>query len=135
MSKRKIIKSDEEWKRILSEEEFVVCRQKGTERAFKGKYYKYQKEGVYACVCCGESLFDSEDQYNSGSGWPSFYKPLNDEVLDEREDGSLGVMRTEVVCCCCGAHLGHVFDDGNLPMGSRRYCINSICLNFKEKLD
>ncbi|MDH5445520.1 MAG: peptide-methionine (R)-S-oxide reductase MsrB [Gammaproteobacteria bacterium] len=122
-------KTDEQWRAELSEEQFYVCRQKGTERAFSGKYHDCKEAGTYVCSCCNEPLFDSNTKFDSGSGWPSFYQPLNEEVVEEEHDHSHGMQRIEVHCKKCGAHLGHVFSDGPQPTGLR-YCINSISLEL-----
>ncbi|MGD8783336.1 MAG: peptide-methionine (R)-S-oxide reductase MsrB [Thioalkalispiraceae bacterium] len=127
----KINKSDEEWKAELSDEEFNITRKQGTERAFTGKYWDNKKPGQYVCICCGEPLFDSDTKFDSGSGWPSFYQPSNSEAIGETRDTSHGMIRVEVHCNKCGAHLGHVFEDGPQPTGLR-YCINSASLDFKE---
>ena len=131
MSKR-IEKSDEEWKEVLSPEEFKVCRHKGTERAFTGAYHDCKLTGVYTCVCCGAELFDSDAKFDSGTGWPSFYQPINDENVAEEEDRSFFMRRTEVICSQCDSHLGHVFPDGTQPTGLR-YCINSASLILESK--
>ncbi|GAA5031408.1 peptide methionine sulfoxide reductase MsrB [Marivirga lumbricoides] len=125
----KIQKTDAEWKNQLSNLEYEVLREKGTERAFTGKYNDFKKEGIFTCVACGTKVFSSETKFESGTGWPSFYKPLNSENVLEVSDNSYGMKRTEVVCATCGGHLGHVFPDGPEPTGLR-YCLNSVSLNF-----
>ena len=130
--KPKIEKSEEDWKKELTPEQFQVCRMKGTERPFTGEYYKTKEAGIYKCAACGHELFDSDTKFDSGTGWPSFYKPLNQENVATEEDSSYGMSRTEVMCNNCGAHLGHVFPDGPRPTGLR-YCINSVSLKLEPK--
>lgn len=128
----KIHKTDEEWREMLSPEQFAIARKKGTERAFTGKYYDLEEPGTYLCVCCGNELFSSDTKYDSGCGWPSFYAPLESSKVENTADHSYGMVRTEVTCARCGAHLGHVFEDGPRPTGLR-YCMNSASLNFVKK--
>lgn len=128
----KISKTPQEWKEVLTPDQFEVCINKGTEPPFSGKYYKNKENGTYNCVCCGEPLFTSDTKYDSGSGWPSFWQPLSDEKIEYISDNTYGMVRTEVNCKKCGAHLGHVFDDGPKPT-NLRYCINSISLDLEKK--
>jgi len=128
----KIKKTEEEWREMLTEEQHYVTRQKGTERPFTGKYHNHKEEGVYKCIGCGEELFKSHTKFDSGTGWPSFWEPVNHENVTTEADTSLGMTRTEVLCNKCDAHLGHVFPDGPNPSGLR-YCINSCALDFDKK--
>lgn len=130
---RKIEKTIEEWASFLSAEQHRVVRLKETERAFSGKLNDHAEDGIYTCVCCGETLFDSQAKYNAGCGWPSFFQAASASAIEEKADNTLGMARTEVMCDSCGAHLGHVFPDGPEPTGMR-YCINSISLDFIERM-
>lgn len=125
----KVIKTDQEWQSILSNEAYYVARQHGTERAFSGEYAQFKGEGIYTCVCCGAPLFDSAAKFDSGTGWPSYDRPISPDALEEKRDSTHGMVRVEVLCATCDAHLGHVFPDGPKTTGLR-YCINSVCLNF-----
>ncbi|MCR9116871.1 MAG: peptide-methionine (R)-S-oxide reductase MsrB [bacterium] len=135
LSLEKITKTDKEWRDQLTDEQFRVARKEGTERAFTGKYWDNKKPGVYECVCCGLPLFDAETKYESGTGWPSFWKPIDEKYVGEKRDVGFLSVRTEVHCARCEAHLGHVFNDGPVDKTGLRYCLNSAALNFEEQSD
>ena len=127
-----VTKTDDQWKKELSEEQYRVLRQQGTERAFTGKYWNEKADGIYTCAGCGQPLFDSKTKFKSGTGWPSFYDAIDQKAVDVHRDTSHGMLREEIVCSNCGGHLGHVFPDGPKPTG-RRYCVNSASLKLESK--
>lgn len=128
----KVVKTDDEWKTILSSESYSVARKQGTELAFTGKYHDCHEDGIYECVCCGTDLFDSKAKFDSGTGWPSFWEPVSSENVKEHEDRNYGMIRIEVLCARCDAHLGHIFHDGPKPTGLR-YCMNSAALKLSKR--
>lgn len=129
---RKVEKTEQQWRELLSDEQYVVCREKGTERPFTGEYWDCEQDGVYQCVACGEPLFDSQTKFDAGCGWPSYFAPIQEESIEEVLDTSHNMVRTEVLCQSCGSHLGHVFPDGPKPTGLR-YCINSVAVKLKRR--
>jgi peptide-methionine (R)-S-oxide reductase len=129
--KEKVVKTDEEWKKILTPEQFEITRKRGTELACSGPYWNHHEKGIYKCVCCGNELFTSDTKFESGTGWPSFFSPVSEVNIRTEPDTSFGMNRTEVLCARCDAHLGHVFQDGPAPTGLR-YCMNSLAFNFEK---
>jgi len=127
----KVVKTEEEWKKVLSPQQYEVLREKGTEAPFSGKYYLHKEKGVYVCAACGAELFRSDTKFDSGCGWPSFFDAIDSSKIVYTKDMSHGMVRTEITCAKCGGHLGHVFDDGPAPTGTR-YCINSLSIDFKK---